>query len=105
MRFKPLHPNGHLPYILLRKTQRRSLNISPLPFAVNTERAFKRKDRRELSSLLPCVAKQYRGGVKPEGLNTPEGLEKITASVSGRENRLYRAGRTPAGRGTRARTV
>ena len=27
--FKPLRPYGHLPYIFLQKTQRRSLNIPP----------------------------------------------------------------------------
>ncbi len=27
--FKPLRPYGHLPYILLRKTQRRSLKVIP----------------------------------------------------------------------------
>ena len=37
-------------------------------------------------------------------LKEKEGLRRTT-NMSGRENRLYRAGRTPTGGGTRARTV
>ena len=54
-----------------------------LPFAGNTERAFKRRVRRNLFTFLPCVVERYRGETSGHS-SRGEGLKKITASVSGR---------------------